>query len=203
MKAEELLSLAASVEAKSEHPLAKAVISKCSEDGIAISEAIDYETLAGSGVKANVGGAEIVGGSLKFLSSQTDTPTEITDICNKLSEEGKTPLVFFAAIRVIIGIIAVADRIKPDSAEAVSELKTAFGIKVVMLTGDNERTAKAIGAQTGVDEVIASVLPDGKEEVIRSLEQNGKVAMVGDGINDAPAHYKSRYRHSHRRRLRI
>ena len=185
VKAEELISLAASVEAKSEHPLAKAVISKCSEDGIAISEAIDYETLAGSGVKANVGEAEIVGGSLKFLSSQTDISTEITDICNKLSEEGKTPLVFSRNMS-IIGIIAVADRIKPDSAEAVSELKQ-LGIKVVMLTGDNESTAKAIGAQTGVDEVIASVLPDGKEEVIRSLKQNGKVAMVGDGINDAPA----------------
>lgn len=185
VKAEELISLAASVEAKSEHPLAKAVISKCSEDGIAISEAIDYETLAGSGVKANVGEAEIVGGSLKFLSSQTDISTEITDICNKLSEEGKTPLVFSRNMS-IIGIIAVADRIKPDSAEAVSELKQ-LGIKVVMLTGDNESTAKAIGAQTGVDEVIASVLPDGKEEVIRNLRQNGKVAMVGDGINDAPA----------------
>ncbi len=185
VKAEELISLAASVEAKSEHPLAKAVISKCSEDGIAISEAENYETLAGSGVKANVGGAEIVGGSLKFLSSQTDISTEITDICNRLSEEGKTPLVF-SRNKSIIGIIAVADRIKPDSAEAVAELKQ-LGIKVVMLTGDNERTAKAIGTQTGVDEVIASVLPDGKEEVIRNLKQNGKVAMVGDGINDAPA----------------
>ncbi len=185
VKAEELISLAASVEAKSEHPLAKAVISKCSEDGIDISEAENYETLAGSGVKAKVGGAEIVGGSLKFLSSQTDISTEITDICNKLSEEGKTPLVF-SRNKSIIGIIAVADRIKPDSAEAVAELKQ-LGIKVVMLTGDNERTAKAIGAQTGVDEVIASVLPDGKEEVIRNLKQNGKVAMVGDGINDAPA----------------
>ena len=185
VKAEELLMLAASVEAKSEHPLAKAVISKCSEDGIAISEAIDYETLAGSGVKAKVGGAEIVGGSLKFLSSLADISPEITDICNKLSEKGKTPLVF-SQNNSIIGIIAVADRIKPDSAEAVSELKQ-LGIKVVMLTGDNERTAKAIGAQTGVDEVIASVLPDGKEEVIRNLKQNGKVAMIGDGINDAPA----------------
>ncbi len=185
VEASELLMLAASVEAKSEHPLAKAVIFKCSEDGIAISEAIDYETLAGSGVKAKVGGAEIVGGSLKFLSSLADISSEITDICNKLSEEGKTPLVF-SRNKSIIGIIAVADRIKPDSAEAVSELKQ-LGIKVVMLTGDNERTAKAIGAQTGVDEVIASVLPDGKEEVIRNLRQNGKVAMVGDGINDAPA----------------
>ncbi len=185
VKAEELLSLAASVEAKSEHPLAKAVISRCSEDGITISEAIDYETLAGSGVKAKVGEAEIVGGSLKFLSSLADISSGITDICNKLSEEGKTPLVF-SRNKSIIGIIAVADRIKPDSAEAVSELKQ-LGLKVVMLTGDNERTAKAIGAQTGVDEVIASVLPDGKEEVIRNLKQNGKVAMVGDGINDAPA----------------
>lgn len=185
MKAEELLSLAASVEAKSEHPLAKAVTAKCKENGAGISEATDYETLAGSGVKAKVGGADIIGGSLKFLSSQTDISPEITDICNKLSEDGKTPLVF-ARNKSIIGIIAVADSIKPDSAEAVSELKQ-LGIKVVMLTGDNERTAKAIGAQTGVDEVIASVLPDGKEEVIRNLKQNGKVAMVGDGINDAPA----------------
>lgn len=185
MKAEELLSLAASVEAKSEHPLAKAVTAKCKDNGAGISEATDYETLAGSGVKAKVGGADIIGGSLKFLSSQTDISPEITDICNKLSEDGKTPLVF-ARNKSIIGIIAVADSIKPDSAEAVSELKQ-LGIKVVMLTGDNERTAKAIGAQTGVDEVIASVLPDGKEEVIRNLKQNGKVAMVGDGINDAPA----------------
>lgn len=185
MKAEELLSLAASVEAKSEHPLAKAVTAKCKENGAGISEATDYETLAGSGVKAKVGNADIIGGSLKFLSSKTDISPEITDICNKLSEEGKTPLVF-ARNKSIIGIIAVADSIKPDSAEAVSELKQ-LGIKVVMLTGDNERTAKAIGAQTGVDEVIASVLPDGKEEVIRNLKQSGKVAMVGDGINDAPA----------------
>jgi len=185
MKAEELLSLAASVEAKSEHPLAKAVTAKCKENGAGISEAADYETLAGSGVKAKVGNADIIGGSLKFLSSKTDISPEITDICNRLSEEGKTPLVF-ARNKSIIGIIAVADSIKPDSAEAVSELKQ-LGIKVVMLTGDNERTAKAIGAQTGVDEVIASVLPDGKEEVIRNLKQNGKVAMVGDGINDAPA----------------
>jgi len=185
VKADELLMLAASVEAKSEHPLAKAITAKCSENVISIYEAVDYETLAGSGVKAKVGGAEIIGGSLKFLSSQADISPEITDICNKLSEEGKTPLVF-ARNKSIIGIIAVADRIKPDSAEAVSELKE-LGVKVVMLTGDNERTARAIGAQTGVDEVIASVLPDGKEEVIRNLKQDGKVAMVGDGINDAPA----------------
>ena len=185
VKADELLMLAASVEAKSEHPLAKAITAKCSENVISIYEAVDYETLAGSGVKAKVGGAEIIGGSLKFLSSLADISPEITDICNKLSEEGKTPLVF-ARNKSIIGIIAVADRIKPDSAEAVSELKE-LGVKVVMLTGDNERTARAIGAQTGVDEVIASVLPDGKEEVIRNLKQDGKVAMVGDGINDAPA----------------
>ncbi len=185
VKAEELLMLAASVEAKSEHPLAKAVNFKCAEDGISISEAEDYETLAGSGVKAKVGGNEIIGGSLKFLSSQADISEEITDTCNRLSEEGKTPLVF-SRNKSIMGIIAVADRIKPDSAEAVGELK-ALGVKVVMLTGDNERTAKAIGAQTGVDEVIASVLPGGKEEVIRNLMQSGKVAMVGDGINDAPA----------------
>ncbi len=181
----ELISLAASVEAKSEHPLAKAVTARCLEEGRNISEAEDYETLAGSGVKAKVGVAEIIGGSLKFITSFADISTEIIDICNKLSEEGKTPLVF-SRDKSIIGIIAVADRIKPDSSEAVAELKN-LGLRVVMLTGDNERTAKAIGAQAGVDEVIASVLPDGKERAIRRLKQNGKVAMVGDGINDAPA----------------
>lgn len=185
VKADELLMLAASVEAKSEHPLAKAITARCSEEVISVYEAVDYETLAGSGVRAKVGGTEIVGGSLKFLSTLTDISSEITDTCNRLSEEGKTPLVF-SRNKSIMGIIAVADRIKPDSAEAVSELKE-LGVKVVMLTGDNERTARAIGAQTGVDEVIASVLPDGKEEVIRTLKQDGKVAMVGDGINDAPA----------------
>lgn len=180
-----LINYAVAVEAKSEHPLAKAIIKHGESCGLKPKEAKNFKTLAGNGVSAEIDDSEIVGGSLKYISSFANISRETKDTCQKLSEEGKTPLLFMKDGQ-LIGVIAVADAIKEDSPQAVSELKK-LGIKVVMLTGDNENTAKAIGKAAGVDEVIAGVMPDGKEEVIRSLQEKGMVAMVGDGINDAPA----------------
>lgn len=181
----ELLQIAYSLERKSEHPLAKAILAKAEEMQLEYSEVTDFKTLTGSGVTAMLGGDKASGGNLKFISNTASVSDDIEKIAEQLSEEGKTPL-FFEKGGKLCGIIAVADVIKPDSPQAVSELRN-MGIRVVMLTGDNERTAKAIGEQAGVDEVIAGVLPDGKESVIKSLKAQGRVAMVGDGINDAPA----------------
>ena len=181
----DLLQLAYSLEKKSEHPLAKAILQKAEEDGITAGEVSDFSALPGNGLRAVLDGEALIGGSLAFISSQTEVPEDLKVQSEQLAEQGKTPLLFMKSGR-LAGIIAVADVIKGDSPQAVRELQN-MGIHVVMLTGDNERTAKAIGQQAGVDEVIAGVLPDGKESVIRSLKQKGKVAMVGDGINDAPA----------------
>ncbi len=181
----DLLQLAYSLEKKSEHPLAKAILQKAAEDGITAGEVSDFSALPGNGLRAVLDGEALIGGSLAFISSQTEVPEDLKVQSEQLAEQGKTPLLFMKSGR-LAGIIAVADVIKGDSPQAVRELQN-MGIHVVMLTGDNERTAKAIGQQAGVDEVIAGVLPDGKESVIRSLKQKGKVAMVGDGINDAPA----------------
>ncbi|MDE5772420.1 MAG: heavy metal translocating P-type ATPase [Ruminococcus sp.] len=180
-----LLSLAYSLERKSEHPLAKAVLKKAEEENISAEEVTGFKALSGNGLEAYRNGVRIVGGNLNFISGFADIPDSLKERSEKLSEEGKTPL-FFAEGNKLVGIIAAADVIKDDSPKAVEELRN-MGIHVVMLTGDNKRTAKAIGRQAGVDEVIAGVLPDGKENVIRSLKKKGKVAMVGDGINDAPA----------------
>ena len=181
----ELLRLAYSLEKKSEHPLAKAVLDYGDEHGVAADDVAEFKALAGNGLTGRIGNDTVAGGNLSFISSQAEIDDDTVKAAEKLSEEGKTPL-FFAKNGDFIGIIAVADVIKDDSQQAVQELKN-MGIHVVMLTGDNERTAKAIGAQAGVDEVIAGVLPDGKESVIRRLKKKGKVIMVGDGINDAPA----------------
>ena len=181
----ELLSMAGSLEKKSEHPLAKAVLKKAEEEPAAISEVSEFTALPGNGLSGRLNGEELLGGNLTFISSRVTVPETIKKEAQTLAGEGKTPL-FFAKGGRLAGIIAVADTIKEDSPKAVKELQN-MGIHVVMLTGDNERTAKAVGAQAGVDEVIAGVLPDGKESVIRSLKSKGKVAMVGDGINDAPA----------------
>ena len=180
-----LFSLALSLEAKSEHPLAKAIMKKGSELNLSAKDTENFEALPGNGVSAVLDGKKLLGGSLKFISSMLEIPADMKTRAEALAGEGKTPLLFAADGRPA-GIIAVADTIKPDSVEAIKQLKN-MGIRVVMLTGDNERTAKAIGSQAGVDEIIAGVLPDGKEEVIRGLRRHGKVAMVGDGINDAPA----------------
>ena len=180
-----LFSLALALEAKSEHPLAKAIMKKGSELNLSAEETENFEALPGNGVSAVLDGKKLLGGSLKFISSMLEIPADMKTRAEALAGEGKTPLLFAADGRPA-GIIAVADTIKPDSVEAIKQLKN-MGIRVVMLTGDNERTAKAIGSQAGVDEIIAGVLPDGKEEVIRGLRRHGKVAMVGDGINDAPA----------------
>lgn len=182
---EELLRLAYSLEKKSEHPLAKAVVALAEERGSGYDEADSFEILAGNGLKAVINGKEAVGGSYKFIGSITDLDKKAEKEYERLSGEGKTPL-FFMQDRKFAGILAAADVIKEDSPQAVKELRN-MGIKVVMLTGDNERTAKAVGAQAGVDEVIAGVLPDGKEDVVKKLKEQGGVAMVGDGINDAPA----------------
>ncbi len=182
---QDLLQLAASLEKKSEHPLAKAVLKKAEELGLAASEVSDFSALPGNGLSAVQKGAVLTGGSLAFISGQTSIPDSLREKADRLAEEGKTPLLFMKD-KELAGIIAVADTIKEDSPQAVKELQN-MGIHVVMLTGDNERTARAIGRQAGVDEVIAGVLPEGKESVIRSLKNKGKVAMVGDGINDAPA----------------
>lgn len=182
---QELLTLAYALEQKSEHPLAKAILQKAEEQGLRINEATGFQALPGNGLTAEWNGSTLVGGSFKFISSQTEVSDNMKRKAEQLAEEGKTPLLFTSDGR-LAGIIAVADVIKADSPQAIKELQN-MGIRVVMLTGDNERTAKMIGKQAGVDEVIAGVLPDGKESVIRSLKENGKVAMVGDGINDAPA----------------
>ena len=181
----ELLSLACALEKKSEHPLARAINQKAEQDGLSVKEAEQFKALPGSGLTASLDGAVLLGGSYKFISEQIHVPDEIKGKSERLSEEGKTPL-FFARDGELCGIIAVADVIKADSPQAIKEMRN-MGIRVVMLTGDNERTAKAIGARAGVDEVIAGVLPGGKESVIRELKQKGKVIMVGDGVNDAPA----------------
>ena len=181
----ELVSLALSLEKKSEHPLAKAVLLYAKEQQIDAPEAADFQALPGNGLSGTLDGASLAGGSFSYISGHTTVSAQEQASFERLASEGKTPLGFMKYGRVA-GMIAVADVIKEDSPQAVKELQN-MGIRVVMLTGDNERTARAIGAQAGVDEVIAGVLPDGKESVIRSLKEQGKVAMVGDGINDAPA----------------
>lgn len=181
----ELLRFAAAVEEKSEHPLARAIIRKAKEEKIEPEEVTDFSAVVGNGLKGVLRGNEIAAGNLKFIEKTAEISDDIRKRADELSKEGKTPL-FFAESGSLLGIIAVADTIKEDSAQAVKQLRN-MGIKVVMLTGDNEQTAKAIGKQAGVDEVIAGVLPDGKESVIRNLKRHGKTAMVGDGINDAPA----------------
>lgn len=185
IRTEELLTIAYSLEQKSEHPLAKAVLLHGEEQGIQAKEIHEFRALPGNGLQAVYENETIVGGNYRYISGQAEISPEWKKQSEKLSEEGKTPL-FFAKSGKLSGIIAVADVIKEESPQAVRELQN-MGIRVVMLTGDNERTAKAIGAQAGVDEVIAGVLPEGKEQVISELKQTGKVAMVGDGINDAPA----------------
>lgn len=181
----DLLTFAYALEKKSEHPLAKAILEKASALGLNAPEVSDFKALPGNGLSATAGQSTLIGGSMKYISTVVCVPSDLMSQAEHLAEAGKTPLLF-AKDGKLLGIIAVADVIKPDSAQAVKELQN-MGIHVVMLTGDNERTAKAIGAQAGVDQVIAGVLPDGKESVIRSLKEKGKVAMVGDGINDAPA----------------
>ena len=181
----ELLTYAYALEKKSEHPLAKAILARAEEQQITTQEVSDFQALPGNGLRAVLNNEVLTGGSMKFISNQVSITPELILEAEKLAGEGKTPLLFTKNGK-LIGMIAVADVMKEDSPRAVKELQN-MGIRVVMLTGDNERTAKAIGAQAGVDEVIAGVLPDGKESVICSLKEKGKVAMVGDGINDAPA----------------
>ena len=180
-----LLSLAAALEQRSEHPLARAVMLRAEEDKLSVSEVSDFRALPGNGLTATLNDEELLGGSLSFISTKADVPQALRDKAEALAEEGKTPLLFARGGK-LAGVIAVADVIKEDSPAAIAALRN-MGIHVVMLTGDNEKTARAIGRQAGVDEVIAGVLPEGKESVIRRLQKQGKVAMVGDGINDAPA----------------
>ena len=180
-----LMQTALALELKSEHPLAKAIVAYGEEQQITVSAADDFQAMPGNGLSGIVSGARVFGGNLKFISGKTTISEQMQRQAEELAKQGKTPL-FFATEEKLFGIIAVADVIKEDSPQAISQLQN-MGIEVVMLTGDNERTAEAIGAQAGVDQVIAGVLPDGKERVIRELQQRGKVAMVGDGINDAPA----------------
>lgn len=182
---EELLGAAYAIEQKSEHPLAKAILAYGEQNNVKKQEVEQFLALPGNGLSAVCNGKQLYGGNRTFIQEKCDIPKEIEKAAEKFAQEGKTPL-FFAADGKLLGIIAVADVIKEDSPEAIRQLKN-MGIHVVMLTGDNEKTAKAIGQQAGVDEVIAGVLPDGKEAVIRSLKEKGKVTMVGDGINDAPA----------------
>ena len=181
----ELLTLAASLEQKSEHPLAKAVLAYAETETIACPDVTDFAALPGNGLSARLDGMEIYGGNAEFIATKASVPAELQAEAARLAAEGKTPLFFGGAGR-LMGVIAVADTLKEDSPRAIRELQN-MGIRVVMLTGDNQRTADAIGRQAGVDEVIAGFLPDGKEAVIRRLQESGKVAMVGDGINDAPA----------------
>ena len=181
----ELLEVAYTLEKKSEHPLARAITKRAEQDGLSAFEVENFHALPGNGIWAMLNGTALYGGSYRFISEQIQVPDEINVMSEQFSEEGKTPL-FFACDGKLIGIIAVADTIKEDSPRAIKEMQD-MGFHVVMLTGDNERTAKAIGTKAGVDEVIAGVLPDGKESVIRNMQQKGKVIMVGDGINDAPA----------------
>lgn len=182
---ERLLPYAYALEQKSEHPLARAVTAYAEENAVARLEVDEFIALAGNGLTATIEGKKLYGGNLKFIASKATIPEQAQRQANALANDGKTPM-FFVCEDTFLGIIAVADVVKEDSSKAVTELKN-MGIKVVMLTGDNERTAKAIGMQIGVDEVIAGVLPDGKEQVVRDLKRRGKVMMVGDGINDAPA----------------
>ena len=182
---ESLLALAASLEKRSEHPLAKAILKYAGEQQMTVEDVSEFEALPGNGLTAVRKGVKLAGGNYAFIRTQTEVSENLLKQSEALAEQGKTPM-FFAENGRLAGIIAVADTMKEDSRQAVSELRN-MGIRVVMLTGDNERTARAIGAQAGVDDVIAGVLPDGKESVIRKLQQYGKVAMVGDGINDAPA----------------
>ena len=181
----ELLSIAYALEKKSEHPLARAINQKAEQDGLKANEVEQFKALPGNGLTATYNGTVLSGGSYKYISKQFHVPSQIKEMSDQFSNEGKTPL-FFACDKQLCGIIAVADIIKEDSPQAIKEMQN-MGIHVVMLTRDNERTAKAIGEKAGVDEVIAGVLPDGKESVIRKLQEKGKVIMVGDGINDAPA----------------
>ena len=185
IREEELLGLAYALEKKSEHPLARAILQQAEERQMTAAEVTDFQALPGNGLKASLNGDTLAGGNLKFVRGQMVISEEMEKRAEDLAGAGKTPL-FFGRNGKFVGIIAVADVIKEDSPQAVQELQN-MGIRVVMLTGDNERTARAIGAQAGVDEVVAGVLPDGKESVIRALKEKGKVAMVGDGINDAPA----------------
>ena len=181
----ELLSLAVSLEAKSEHPLAKAINDYGAQHAVTARNVDNFNALSGNGLTATIDNDTLYGGSLKFIGEKVAVSDKIKSEADRLSNEGKTPLLFSKNDKAL-GMIAVADTIKEDSPDAIKQLRN-MGIKVVMLTGDNERTAKAIGEKAGVDEVIAGVLPDGKEAVIRSLKAQGKVTMVGDGINDAPA----------------
>lgn len=185
MSEDELLRLAAALEHRSEHPLAKAVLDYAAEKGVGVGETENFQAIPGKGLSADIGGVTVCGGNDAYIGSLAAIDAAAARKGEELAAQGKTPL-YFAAGGKFAGMIAVADVIKPDSAKAVEELK-GMGLKVVMLTGDNQRTAAAIGAQAGVDEVIAGVLPDGKESVIRRLKEQGKVLMVGDGINDAPA----------------
>lgn len=182
---EELLTAAFALENKSEHPLARAIVEAGQARNMTAAEVTGFKALAGNGLSAELNGEKLIGGSEKFIASQIEIPEDLKEKSEELAEAGKTPM-FFERDGHLIGIIAVADVIKEDSAQAVKELQN-MGIEVVMLTGDNEKTAQAIGKQAGVDKVIAGVLPDGKEAVIRRLQKRGKTAMVGDGINDAPA----------------
>ncbi len=182
---DELLALAASLEAKSEHPLAKAVLREAASRGVQPADVSDFAALPGNGLAATLDGVSLLGGSMVYIGERADIPTAVRERAETLAEQGNTPLLF-ARNGKLLGVIAVADVLKEDSTQAVRELQN-MGIRVVMLTGDNARTAAAIGALSGVDEVISGVLPDGKEAVIRRLQERGKVAMVGDGINDAPA----------------
>jgi Cu2+-exporting ATPase len=183
--AQELLAVAAAVEAKSEHPLAKAVMAHAAEAGLTPQEVTEFQALPGNGLTAKLNGHAIAAGNQTMIASAASLSPAMEQQSLALAQQGKTPL-FFCRDGQLLGIIAVADVIRPDSAQAVAQLQ-AMGIHVVMLTGDNQRTAQAIGAQAGVDEVIADVLPQGKESVIQKLKSRGSVAMVGDGINDAPA----------------
>ena len=181
----ELLSLAYALEKKSEHPLARAIHDRAEQEGLTAAQVQQFQALPGNGLTASLNGSTLVGGSCQFISGQLEVSQAMKAKAEALSGEGKTPLLFARDGR-LLGMIAVADTIKEDSPEAIAQMRS-MGIHVVMLTGDNERTAKAIGVKAGVDEVIAGVLPDGKESVIRALQKKGKVIMVGDGINDAPA----------------
>ncbi|MBR1751303.1 MAG: heavy metal translocating P-type ATPase [Ruminococcus sp.] len=180
-----LIETAYALEQKSEHPLARAIVSYAEEKGAVLSEVTDFKALSGSGLTAKLGGTKYSGGNAEFISSKVTIPENVKQAAQQLADEGKTPL-FFADGSRLLGIIAVADTIKEDSPKAIEQLKN-MGLKTVMLTGDNERTANAIGRQVGVDMVIAGVLPNEKESVVRRLQEQGKVAMIGDGINDAPA----------------
>lgn len=181
----ELMQIAYALEKKSEHPLAKAILAKAEEQGLLAAEVTEFRALPGNGLSAVLDGKTLIGGNLSYINTVTEVSKRVKESAERLAENGKTPL-FFEMDGRFLGVIAVADVIKEDSPQAVKELQN-MGIRVVMLTGDNEKTAKAIGRQAGVDEVIAGVLPEGKESVIRKLQADGKVAMVGDGINDAPA----------------